>query len=445
MHTTNTFTIKPHDTVIAIKFDRNDQSVSQLLKQNIAFQITRRGTNDNVQLSIEIPSDTLFSIIEYEGDLDELRSRTKTYWRTSKNVGESIFIGVDELPDNTESNYLFIVSLGGNKLAVFAEPHFKFRNDLQLPNNYKHSTTNLPDEITTEAERLLRLDTSTCYDKLSLNRLRKVTFELDDILNMVGTKAIYAKARQLKYDLEIKIKELKQLKTKNNLSKEFSHDYQSNLIKSLSDFIIANHGADTLNSITGTVLRETTDSFKNSPLDDVLERRESYEVELKKLQNEFNGNPLATTITNFMTQPNPPRFKISNCIKCHSKASISVIEPVGNKSKRHSISCTQCCNTVEAGRIGTEAILMWNQLNNSKIKISDYDILGIENLSDDAIRIKLKEANLLLTAKSREINLLQQINPTDNKSKYNKLRGMNRVLSLIIAHYRLILDKNTTS
>jgi|TARA_R110000796_G_scaffold50909_2_gene120177 hypothetical protein len=436
--------VTANDTVIAIKFDRNSNETTSLLRQDVAFTITRRCIADENFFDITTPCEKLFSIENYKGDLDDLRSRTKTFWRTQRKDGEAIVIGVDSIEATPESDYIFLVYLGGDEFAVFAEPHFKYRNNVKVQYNYCVTSTNLPNEITMEANRLLRLNSNFQYNNISLNRMRKVTYELDDILSMPATKNLHSHAKNLKFQLEQKIKEIRSYKNKNNLSKEFNDAYQANLIEVLKAFVIENHCENTLSKINAEALRLTTDGFKTAPIGTVMDTLKSQKQEVDEIRLQINDNPCSKDFNDFLDLSVPPRVKISKCLKCNRSATLKVLEGVGVKKKQHEVSCTQCSNKVIGGRVGTEAILIWNQNNDPLLSVSDYNLLGMSGLSNEDAAFKIKQYEKLVQLKSREINLLQKITPGQSKSTFNKVRGMSRVISLFCDHFRFLISKHTS-
>ena len=84
-------------------------------------------------------------------------------------------------------------------------------------------------------------------------------------------------------------------------------------------------------------------------------------------------------------------------------ATLKVLEGVGVKKKQHEVSCTQCSNKVIGGRVGTEAILIWNQNNDPLLSVSDYNLLGMSGLSNEDAAFKIKQYEKLVQLKSREI------------------------------------------
>ena len=432
------------NSIAAIKFDKHDNEVVNSLKIGGVFEVTRQDDGGNVFLSCTAPDGVGFDFIEFDGDYEDVRSRIATPWRTLRENGESIIIGLNQDKSFLSScGMIFISYLGDNEFVVFAEPCFSYLNKVYMPPRYTATSLSLPDNIVKRAKAIVDKVHQGDFHNLSVNECRAITFELEEIIKGKATNELRSHAQRIKSQLEKAIQEIIKRKRKSLASASFDELRRKILIQQLSDCVRDKLGDDVLSKIESESLRLATKKFgiDKSKAIHLVQNIDDVELQLLSIKEKMSRVDENGSLDEYFSQNYPPRVNIFRCADCDGYSNLKFKDQTKAKKKKAFVECSSCGKVVEGGKSGPSAIYAWNLANIRRNSIGSLSHFSLSSLSREEALKEISRFERYRALMSEHLKLTAQTLPAEKRKVLNQLKGLNSALGDYLAYAKSLLNR----
>jgi RNase P subunit RPR2 len=416
------------ETIAVIKFDKHNENALNALNKGKLIKLSRTDKDGRTYLSATLPELTGFTFEEYDGDLEDVRSRIPKPLRTNRLDGESIQLGLIQGSSLENScGMMFITRIDNDEFAVFVESQFEYLNKTYEPKKYDPTSLSLPDSIVKRATTIIRSVEYERFDSISVNECRSLTLELEEIIDGKATNELRKKAITTKRKLEAALKTILSRKRNAVMGSAFKELHRNVLIENLKEFITNHHGNDVLSRLEQEALHAATQRFgiDTNKTKALFERNRDIESELSNVRREMSSMDEADILNDYFDGTYPPKVSIFRCKKCGGFSKLSFNQQIKVNKKQALVKCTECDNVVHGQRTGPSAIYAWNLENITSNRLKSLSAFSLNKLKKEEALSRLKRFRVYHELKVKELKLMSVNMTTEQKKLLNQTKGLN--------------------